>query len=228
MNQTSGVKGGLYAVSEWIMRFSLVNLQWALFNLPTALILISMLNSQSVDEVLILLVPLILFVPLTFFPATTAMFAKAREWVRSDQGEIPDQSYFYYYKQNYKTSLKSGFLFTILWIILAADIYYFSNHNVWMTNLFLIMGIILFVFNLTYFCVTVHYELKIKDTLKQSLLLTLTSPVMFLAMFISTGIILYLSLAIFPLLIPIFSGTIIAFLSFSAFYRLVLKLNQNH
>lgn len=226
MNQSSGIRGGLYAISEWIMKFSLTNLQWALFNLPVALLLLSILNIGDRQELWYLLPPLILFLPFVFFPATTALFAKAREWVRNDQKETPDRSYLWYYKENYKNSLIAGIVLTILWTILVADIYYFSTTSPLLMNIFFILGILLFVFTINFFSVMVHFEMSVKDYMKQALMTTFVSPVLFLTVAITAGFILAVSLYIFPLIIPIFTGSIIAFLSFSAFYRLYLKLNN--
>ncbi|WP_226581321.1 YesL family protein [Halobacillus litoralis] len=226
MSQTSGIRGGLYAVSEWIAKFSLANLQWALFNLPVALILLSLLNSSDNKELWYLLPPLVVLLPLVFFPATTALFAKAREWVRKDHQETPDRTYLSYYKENYKASLVTGIILTTFWVLLAADLYYFSRTNSLFMNVFFILGILLFVYTINCFSVMVHFDMKVKSLLKQALTTTFVSPVLFLTVAISAGFILAVSLYIFPLILPIFTGSIIAFLSFSAFYRLYLKWNQ--
>jgi uncharacterized membrane protein YesL len=226
MSQSSGIKGGLYAVSEWISKFSLTNLQWALFNLPVALLLLSVLNIGDRQELWYLLPPLALLMPFIFFPATTAMFAKARDWVRTDHKETADRSYVSYYKENYQNSWKAGIVLTILWILLAADLYYFSTASPLFMNIFLILGILLFVYSINTFSVLVHFDMNVKGVLKKSFLISFVSPVLFLTIAISSGFILAVSLYIFPLIIPIFTGSIIAFLSFSAFYRLYLKMNH--
>ncbi|REJ08853.1 YesL family protein [Halobacillus trueperi] len=226
MKQTSGIRGGLYAVSEWISKFALTNLQWALFNLPVALLLLSLLNIRDTKELWYLLPPLVLLLPFIFFPATTAMFAKARDWVRKDHKEAADRSYLSYYKENYKNSMKAGIVLTILWSVLAADLYYFSTTSSLLMNLFLILGILLFVYTINTFSTLVHFDLKAGAVLKKAFMLTFVSPVLFLTVAISSGFILAVSLYIFPLIIPIFTGSIIAFLAFSAYYRLYLKLNN--
>lgn len=226
MNQSSGIKGGLYAVSEWISKFSLTNLQWALFNLPVALLLLSVLNIGDRQDLWYLLLPLVLLLPFIFFPATTAMFAKARDWVRIDHKETADRSYVSYYKENYQNSWKVGIVLTVFWIIFAADLYYFSTTSSLLVNIFLILGILLFVYSINTFSVLVHFDMNVRSVLKKSFLITFVSPVLFLTVAISTGFILAISLYIFPLIIPIFTGSIISFLAFSAFYRLYLKLNN--
>ncbi|GGC83346.1 hypothetical protein GCM10007216_12450 [Thalassobacillus devorans] len=220
----SGFMGGLYVVSEWIMRFSLVNLQWVVFNLPIALLLISMLYVEKTEDLFYLAVPLILLVPVLFFPATTAMFAKTREWVREAEEERESRKYVSYYKENYMTSLLAGFVFVALWGVWLADIYYFSDRNQVIMNLFVVMGILLFIFTVNFFSVSAHYNMKLRGLLRQAFFITVGSPLLFLAVSVTSGIVLYISLYVFPIIIPLFSGSLLAFLAFSAFYRLYLKI----
>ncbi|MFZ0370193.1 MAG: DUF624 domain-containing protein [Halobacillus sp.] len=226
MSRTSGIRGGLYAVSEWIAKFSLNNLQWAVFNLPIALLVISMIYAEKTEDIYYLAPTLIVLMPILFFPATTALFAKAREWVRKDHDDRPDRTYISYYKENYKVSLQAGIVFTILWGVLLGDIYYFSTVNELIMNVFFIVGIILYVFTINFFSVTVHFDLKARPAFKKAFLVTIVSPLSFVTVAITSAIMLYISVYVFPLMIPIFTGSIIAFLSFSSFYRLFLKLNH--
>ncbi|WP_101842951.1 YesL family protein [Halobacillus sp. Marseille-P3879] len=224
MADRSGFMGGMYAVSEWISRFTIGNLLWALFNLPVGLLLLSLLNLQGIELAFYILAPLAIIIPFVFFPSTTALFAKAREWVRKDEKELAEKSFLQYYIENYRNSLFGGIIFVVFWIVLSADVYYFSTRNTLLMNAFLIMGILLFVWTINFFSVIVHYELNLKKVMKQSFLITVGSPLLFLTIVISSAIILYISLYIFPLLIPIVTGSLMAFLSFSAFYRLHLKI----
>lgn len=226
MSRTSGIRGGLFAVSEWISKFSLNNLQWAVFNLPIALLVLSIISIEKGEELFYLVPPLIVLLPVLFFPATTALFAKAREWVRKDHDDRPDRSFFSYYKENYKVSLQAGVFFTILWCVLVGDIYYFSTVNELIMNVFFILGILLYVFTINFFSVVVHFDLKAVGAFKKAFLITIISPLSFITIALTSSVILYISVYIFPLMIPLFTGSILAFLSFSSFYRLFLKLDQ--
>ncbi|WP_062514842.1 YesL family protein [Halobacillus sp. KGW1] len=226
MDRMKGIRGGLYAVSEWISKFALTNLLWTLFNLPVVLILLSILGIGERGQLWYLLPPLVLLLPIVFFPATTALFAKAREWVRKEEKHGREYSYWYYYKENYVGSVKVGALLTFLWVVVAADVYYFSGTNPLMMNAFLVSSIILFVYTINVFSAMVHYDLKVGGVLKQAFFLTFSSPVLFLAVAVTAGFILMVSLYIFPLILPIFTGSILSFLAFSAFYRLVLKWQE--
>ncbi|MFC0524832.1 YesL family protein [Pontibacillus salicampi] len=226
MKNATGVMGGFYTVSEWIMQFSLVNLQWFLFNLPITLLLLNLLYVERVADAVVLLVPILLLLPFIFFPATAAVFAKAREWVRKEEIEGATRSFWSYYKENYKKSMIGGIVFTILWAVLIGDIYYFSAANTVMMNIMFVLAFLLFVFTIHFLSVLVHYDMQWKAVFKQAFLLTLGSPVLFIATVVSVGLILYISTYVFPLIIPFFTCSLVAFLAFSAFYRLHLKLTS--
>jgi len=216
-----GFMGGLYAISEWIMKFSMINLFWILFNIPIVFLLLNLLFIEQKEALPFLLIPIILLMPILFFPATTPMFGMVRGWISKDEGSSHlFKSYWGYYKENYKRSALIGLILTLAWMIWAADVYYFFNdNNSIMMFLFMIMGIILYVFSINLFSVTVHYHMKLFTALKNTLLLTIGSPVLFIAVAISSGVVLYISLNVFRFFLPFLTGSLIAFLSFSAFYR---------
>ncbi|KGX87781.1 YesL family protein [Pontibacillus litoralis] len=220
MKNEVGFMGGIYAVCEWFMQFSLVNIQWFLFNIPIALLLINVIYIQSVEQFVYVMMPVALLVPVLFFPASVAVMCKAREWVRKEEMEDRTRTFIHYYKENYKHSMLGGTIFTVLWGILVLDIIYFTGRNVMLMNIFLAFSILLFVFTVNFFIVSAHFDMKLGIKLKQSLLLTLGSPKLFITIAVSLGIILYISLYIFPLLIPFFTCSMMAFLAFAAFYRL--------
>ena len=220
MNNESGFMGGLYAISEWIMKFSVVNLLWIIFNLPIVFLIVNLFFMERIEELLFLMIPILILMPFIFFPATTAMFAMVRGWIVKDEGTDRFIKRFWrYYKENYKRSLISGLILTSAWVVWAADVYYFSDKNIMMLYLFIIMGIILFVFTINHFSITVHYHMKLQPSLKNAFLLTIGSPLLFAAVALSSGAVLYISLNIFKFLIPFLTGSLIAYLSFSAFYR---------
>jgi len=216
-----GFMGGLYAISEWIMKFSMINLFWILFNIPIVFLLLNLLFIEQKEALPFLLIPIILLMPILFFPATIPMFGMVRGWISKDEGSSHlFKSYWGYYKENYKRSALIGLILTLAWMIWAADVYYFFNdNNSIMMFLFMIMGIILYVFSINLFSVTVHYHMKLFTALKNTLLLTIGSPVLFIAVAISSGVVLYISLNVFRFFLPFLTGSLIAFLSFSAFYR---------
>lgn len=225
MKGTSGVMGGFYHLCEWVMRFTVINLLWLVFNLPIVFIVLNILFIKQKEVLAFLLVPLIILLPLLFFPATTAMFASARDWVIKDEG-TSIREYWQYYKGNYKKSLLGGLVLTGAWTIWAIDYYFFSQENTIMMGIFLIMGLVLFVFTINFFSVISHYHLKLLPALKNTFLITMGSPKLFLTILISSSIIIFFSLNVFQFLFLFFTGSLIAYLSFSAFYRIYLKLTS--
>jgi uncharacterized membrane protein YesL len=223
MKGTTEMTGGFYRICEWIMRFTVINLLWIVFNIPIVFILINILVVEQTGVLVFLLVPLIILLPLLFFPATSAMFASARDWVIKDEGTSIRQ-YWKYYKENYKKSLLGGVVLTGVWTIWAVDYYYFSKENIIFMGIFLIMGMVLFIFSINFFSVISHYHLKLLPALKNALVITVGSPKLFLTILIGSSIILFFSLHEFRLLLPFFTGSLIAYLSFSAFYRFYLQV----
>ncbi len=207
------------------MKFSITNLLWILFNLPIVYLLFTILFVEQIETIFFLLIPVILLLPFIFFPATTAMFAMVRDWIMKDEGvNHLIKKYWGYYKENYKRSVGIGLLLTAAWVIWAADVYYFHEKNSAMMILFIIMGILLLVFSINLFSVTVHFHLKFTESLKNALLLTIGSPILFIAVAMSSGLVIYVSFNVFRFIIPFLTGSLIAFLSFSAFYRNYLKI----
>ncbi|AOV08648.1 YesL family protein [Sporosarcina ureilytica] len=227
MTNPGGLMGGLYALCEWFMRFAVVNLLWLLFNFPIVYLGFNMLVLGKVEAIFIFLIPMIVLIPFVFFPATTAMFGMAREWVFKDrEGGSLIKAYWQYYKENYKRSIVNGLVFTAIWLVWAVDVYFFYENNVYLFIFFLTMGIVLFVFTINSFSITVHYEMTVRESLKNAFFITVGSPVLFLAIAISSGMIIYMSFNVLLFLLPFFTGSLIAFLSFAAFYSRYLKITQ--
>lgn len=225
MNNNTGFMGGLYTIAEWVMKFSVINLLWIAFNLPVAFIVLNMFFVEQIEGLVFFIVPLLIVLPLLLFPATTAMFAVVRDWIIKDEDSHQlFKLYWGYYKENYKRSVANGFILTAAWIIMLIDIYYFSDKNMIIMGLFLIFAIILLVFTVNLFSVTVHYRMTLKAAVKSAFLITIGSPTLFLTIAISGGLVLYISLHVVKYLIPFLTVSLIAYLSFSAFYRNYLKV----
>ncbi len=219
--------GGLYLIAEWGMKFSVTNLLWILFNLPIVLLVLVFLMMQQVQGWLVLVIVLFFMLPLLFFPATTAMFAIVRDWIIKDEdGHKLFKSYWKYYRENYIRSMANGFVLTSVWLVMLGDIYYFMDKSLIVALLLMIMTIILFVFTINLFSVTVHYHMTFLKAMKSTFVTTIGSPVLFLAVAISCGTVLYMSLHVVRYLLPFLTFSFLAYLSFSAFYRNYLKVND--
>lgn len=227
MNNYKGISGGLYLVTEWIMKFSLANVYWLLFNIPIMVVLLFASLTDPADGILLFLILIAFMVPPVFFPATSALFALVREYIIKES--TPNnifKSYLTYYKENYKRSVLGGLILTPIWVIWIADIYYLFEINAVFFYMLLALGMILYVFTINFFSVTVHYYFSFKTSFKNTFLITLSSPILFLAIAISSGVILYISIGMVRFLLVFFTFTLIAFFAFAAFYRNYLKGNK--
>lgn len=227
MNDYKGLSGGLYLMAEWIMKFALVNIYFLLFNLPIIFILLLILSDPLRVNIGVLVIPIIIMLPILFYPAAMAMFAVVRDYIMKSQTPTNIfRTFSRYYQENYQRSCVGGLLFTLLWGIWAVNLYYLYQINQVIFFIMLASGIILYVFNLNFFSVNVHYHLSFKLALKHTLLITLSRPVLFLALSISSGFILYISFQVFSFLVPFFMFSFISFFAFAAFYRSYLRVND--
>lgn len=214
----------LFKISEWFMNFSITNICWFIFNLPIVYLVINILFGEESDHVLRYGLLLIVCIPFIFFPATTAMFALTREWILNQEQDSLIKTYFHFYKENYKKSVFGGLFLTGMWVIWVGDFYYVKDMSTILMFAILILGLVLYVFTIHFFSVSVHYHEKTLKLIKNAFLLTLGSPVLFFVILITNGLLLYISFSGFIILVPFFTGSLIAFISFSAFYRLYLNI----
>ncbi|MBM7649502.1 putative membrane protein YesL [Bacillus ectoiniformans] len=217
---------GLYSTSEWIMRFSLVNGLWVLLTLPFSFFVFQSVKAESAELMFLFAVPAALLAPVLFFPATAAMFASVRDWILEREHDSIIRSYLAYYKGNYKKSVQGGIIFTSVWSILIADYMYFQSANTILSMAFLIFGLLLYVLTVNFFSVNAHYDMKVGSLVKKAALLTAGSPVLLIAVLLTGMAFVYVSVRGPLFLLLFFTGSLTAFLSFSAFYRLYLTLTR--
>ncbi|MDQ0223902.1 YesL family protein [Metabacillus niabensis] len=218
---------GLNRVFEWVMRLSVINILWVLFNIPICYLLLSLLLADDLSVAFTIILTIAVLSPFLFFPATTAMFGVVRKWVMGETDVPLVKSYWGFYKENYVRSLCGGIVFTLLWIIWGFDFYYFSQVNVFISSLFLAAGLFLILFTLSFFSNTVHSELTFVTSIKNSFFLSLVYPITNILMLIGVAVILYISLTMFTFLLPFFTGTLIALISFTGYYQKMNKILAN-
>jgi len=224
--ELQGFMGGIYRITEWIMRLVTINILWIIFSIPFFFILlITVINPNFSAELLMSsLVILGIVSPFTIFPATTAMFSVARKWIIG-QEDVP---LFRTFIQGFLKSLLGGIVFVLLFVIVYVNYHFYINAKGYANLLhwvFISFGIILFPTMLNFFSLTVHYHMKLRQLLKNAILITIGRPFRSLFLiFVNAGI-LYLS-ARFTFLIPFFMGTLMAIVSFWSFYRIFLKVQD--
>jgi uncharacterized membrane protein YesL len=185
-----GWMNGLYSISEWVMRLAYVNILWIFFSI----------------------VGLVLF---GFFPATVAMFAVVRKWVRKET-DVPVFKWFW---KTYKADfLKSNLLGII--ILFAGFVMYFNFTIIestvipvfkWLYIPYIIITVLYILTLLYIFPVFVHFNIKIKEVVKNAFILMTVSPLVTFSKAVLTGVLSFLFLK-FPGVIPFFSGSLIALL----------------
>lgn len=224
----SGFMGGLYGLAEWIMRLSIINLLWIITNLPILFILLLMLISPTPVYIFILSIPVAVLLPVLFFPSTIAVFANVRDWIMDkEQSSSLVKGYWKHFKGNYKKSTLSGMILTGLWVVWTIDIYYFVQQNDLLAMVMLVIGLFLFVFTIHYFSLSVHYWMKIKELLRNSFFLTIGKPLLFFVILTSNVVLFYISFTKATFLLPFFTISVSAFISFYAFYRSSLRIKEN-
>ena len=68
MRGISGFMGTLYGTTEWIMRFSVINILWFVINLPISIIILVVYFNDSNDGLILNLLPLVAFNPYIIRP----------------------------------------------------------------------------------------------------------------------------------------------------------------
>ena len=215
----------LNPVFEWITKLAGTNLLWVLFNFPIAYLVLSLFTVKEMSQISMLIITIAVLAPFILFPATTAMFGIVRKWVMKE--EVPIIRFFWkYYKENYKRSLVGGLILTVLWAIVGVDYYYFHSRIFLGSYLFLFLMVWLFIISLFFFAHTVHTETKLGQALKNVFILSIASPILSFGIAIISIVILYISLMKLTFLLPFFSGAVISFLGFFAYYKVFTRIVQ--
>ncbi len=221
--KTDGLMGIVYIITEWLTRLAVTNLLWVFFNLPIFIVALNLLIVDSIDQMLFFIAIIALLLPFVFFPATTAMFALIRRWALNELDVPLIRSFWKYYRINYKRSSLGGLVIVGIWSILLIDYYYFTTniHDV-LKYLFFALFIYMAMFTLHFFSNTVHFDTKLKQTLKNALYMTLKNPITSLIVVILNVVIVAISVKVLPFLLVFFTASLVAGLSFMAFHMVAL------
>ncbi|WP_223069952.1 YesL family protein [Paenibacillus caui] len=223
-----GVMGGLYRITEWIMRISGSNLLWLLCSSPFLFFLLTkvlfILNDLGNDP--LSLYGMAILAPFTLFPATAALFTVVRKWVMGEADVSVFRTYFKGYKENYKQSMIGGIFYTLLFVVMAVDysVYMSKMQNLQMIGIImLVLLILLFVSMFNFFSMVVHYHMKTSLIIKNAILLTVIRP--FRAFTTVAGaIVLIFITARFQWLIIFGTASLTAWLAFVNFYATFTKM----
>ena len=115
MGDYSSIMGTLYSFTEWFVKFTVTNIIWFILNIPIALIVLNIIMSDIGS--LYYALPLILLVPLLFFPSTVALYATVRSWIINRNENVKlIRNYFKHFKGNYIKSFFSGIFCSLKFI----------------------------------------------------------------------------------------------------------------
>ena len=188
MNSTSGF---IYNVTEWITKFAYLNLLWIFFTLIGG----------------------VLF---GFFPATIAMFAITREWLKGNTDKPIFKSFWEYYRGDFLKSNFLGLFIVIVGIIITADIIYIqANNNTFLNWTYIPLFAFMFVFIMLLFYIFptfVHYDIKVGQVIKNATLIMLINPINTFLIFLCL-VPLFFIMKTLPALAFIFGGSSYAFIT---------------
>lgn len=188
--EQAGWKNGLVQVSKWILRMAWINILWIAFTLVGLGIA-------------------------GFLPATAAMFAVLRRWIKGDLENSLFQNFWSFYKKEFLKVNAAGFLLLVAGYILYIDlfVYQFGTGGEQQV-LQVILYIIAFFYMLTavfFFPVYVHYDLKWFQYMKYSILTAFSYPFRAIAMLAISYGLLYL-VSNYPGAILFFLGSCTAYI----------------
>ena len=199
----NGWMKGLYGFTEWVTRLAYVNFLWVFFTLAG----------------------LGLF---GFFPATVAMFAVVRKWVRKET-DVPVFPLFWKtYKADFLKSNRLGLIISFAGFVLYFNFTVIEAAVVpafkWLYIPYVMITVIYILTLLYIFPVFVHFNMKIKEVVKNAFILMAVSPLVTCSMVVLTGALCFLFLQ-FPGVIPFFSGSLIAILLMFLSNNLLQKIS---
>lgn len=227
-----GVMGGIYRLSEWIMRLAGSNLLWVICSSPFLFFLVMRFifgqSGFTANDVLQANWGMGIMAPFTLFPATAALFTVVRKWVMGEGDVSVFKTYFRGYKENYKQSMLGGFFYTLLFVIMYVDYTVYMNQfpNLQLLGIvMLIFLLVLFVSLFNFFAMIAHYHMKLKDIIKNAILLSIVRPFRLFSTLLGTVALLFIGTK-YPVLFVFFLASGIAWFAFFNFYGMFLKMQE--
>ena len=232
--EMKGFTGFLYRISEWVMRFFVINLLWALCSFPSSPLMILLflyLPWENTADMYYMFTLWGVLTPITFFPATTAMFTVVRKWQMGDTDVPLFKTFFRGFISNYKQSLLGGLIYVLLIGLLAVNVYFYTyivNDSMLSALAFLFIGLIVvaFISLFHFFSILAHLHMGTIRIVLNALMMTIGRPFTSFFLVTSNFFVLYMSYFVFSFLVPFFMGTIMAFLSFFYFHQAFTRMQE--
>ncbi|MBD8068689.1 YesL family protein [Bacillus sp. PS06] len=188
MVETHGFMGAVNNVLEWISRLALLNILWIFFTFLGLIVL-------------------------GFYPATVAMFSVVRKWAMGDFEASVTKVFWNSYKKEFKKSNLLGGVISSVGLVVFIDFLFLRQASPEVQSFLFVpflLILILFICTLFYvFPMYVHYEMSIRDVLKNSFVVMVMRPLSTL-MILVCGIGFMILLSFAPPLLIICSGNVFA------------------
>ena len=153
--QLGSFSNAVYTFCEWIARLAYINLLWILFTLGG-------------------------FVVFGFFPATIAMLATLRQFIRKNHPPV-FQTFWQYYKKEFFNSNKLGLIIGVIGLILFMNIRLLQSTSNDMSSFLFYSSIIMSGIYFLIICYTlasyVEVDQPLGTHLKNALLITISNPI---------------------------------------------------
>lgn len=200
----NGLVGGIYRVSEWIMRLAYANLLWILFTIM----------GLGIFGV---------------FPSTVGLFAVVRKWVMGETDIPVFKTYWKVFRDEFGKGNLLGYIFLIIGYVIYIDLRFFQSHHsiiFLILSYFMIILAFLFILTMLYFIpVYVHFDLKKYQYLKQAFLIVILQPFGTILMVLGALAVYYLMTYV-PGLIPFFSASLMTYVLMWIAYRVFDRLEK--
>lgn len=223
MLELKGISGVFYGMSEWVMRFSGVNLLWFALSLPFLVLFVTVEMSNRAG-LLFFGAAAWLFASFLFFPATAAVFSMVRDWIVEEDYSSIIKKFFSHLKSDYKMNAKAGMIFSAIWLSLYYGSFYAVAEKSSGAFIFLLLGIALFIYTINFLSINAHYHMSGLQKGINAFFLSAGRPLLGLFIAVSSFVLVWLSTTQLLWLLPLLTCSMTAFLSFSAFYRTAQKI----
>jgi uncharacterized membrane protein YesL len=152
--QLGSFSNAVYTFCDWVARLAYINLLWILFTLSG-------------------------FVIFGFFPATIAMLATLRQFIRKNHPPV-FQTFWQYYKKEFFKSNKLGLMIVAIGFILYLNITFLQSTSTNMSSFLFYSSVIMSGIYFLIICYTlasyVEVEQPLGTHLKNALLITISNP----------------------------------------------------
>ncbi len=152
--QLGTFSGGIFSLCNWFVRLAYINVLWILFSL----------------------IGLVIF---GFFPATIAMLATLRQYLRKNHPPV-FKTFWNYYKTEFITSNKIGAMITVIGLILYLNINFLQSVGGQLSEILYYSTIIIgciYLLTICYFLAAyVEFEQKLTIQIKNALLIMVYNP----------------------------------------------------